>query len=96
MAIRKREWTTGKGERKVAWVVDYKDQHGKRRLKTFQRKKDAEAWWGGQAGYEVAQGILHRLRRVRLGTFALAHQFQQQIALETMSALQHGKPYDPV
>lgn len=57
MAIRKREWSTRIGERKVAWVVDYKDQHGKRRLKTFERKRDADAWWSGQAGYEVAQGV---------------------------------------
>lgn len=55
MAIRKRTWTNAQGE-KVAWVVDYKDQHGKRRLKTFQRKKDAEKWWS-EANYEVAHGI---------------------------------------
>jgi len=56
MAIRKRTWTNAGGEQ-TAWVVDYKDQNGKRRLKTFARKKDADAWWSGQAGYEVAQGI---------------------------------------
>jgi integrase len=28
---------------KEAWVVDYRDQHGERHLKTFTRKKDAEA-----------------------------------------------------
>ena len=56
MAIRKRVWTSGKGEQ-VAWVVDYKDQRGKRRLKTFKKKKDATAWWEGQAAYEVKQGI---------------------------------------
>ena len=56
MSIRKRTWANAKGEQ-VAWVVDYKDQNGKRRLKTFDRKKDAEAWWSGQGGYEVAQGI---------------------------------------
>ncbi|HUS95288.1 MAG TPA: tyrosine-type recombinase/integrase [Hyphomicrobiaceae bacterium] len=56
MAIRKRVWWNASGEQ-TAWVVDYKDQHGKRRLKTFKRKKEADAWWSGQAGYEVAQGI---------------------------------------
>jgi integrase len=55
MAIRKRVWTSGKGEQ-TAWVVDYKDQKGKRRLKTFEKKKDATAWWEGQAAYEVKQG----------------------------------------
>ena len=56
MAIRKRTWSNAKGEQ-VAWVVDYKDQPGTRRLKNFDRKRDAENWWNGQAGYEVAQGI---------------------------------------
>lgn len=55
MAIRKRTWSNAKGEQ-VAWVVDYKDQHGKRRLRTFARKREAEQWWSGRAGYEVAQG----------------------------------------
>lgn len=56
MSIRKRTWTNASGE-KTAWVVDYRDQNGKRRQKTFKRKKDADRWWSGQAGYEVAQGI---------------------------------------
>ena len=41
MSIRKRSWTTAKGEQKEAWVVDYADSSGKRRLKTFERKKEA-------------------------------------------------------
>lgn len=44
MSVRKREWTTSKGEAKQAWVVDYADQEGIRRLKTFSKKKDADAW----------------------------------------------------
>ncbi len=43
MAIRKRTWTSGVTER-TAWVVDYQDQHGKRRLKTFKTKKAADSW----------------------------------------------------
>ena len=40
MAIRKRRWTTEKsGERREAWVVDYFDQAGKRRLKTSEPKE---------------------------------------------------------
>ncbi|WP_182422315.1 site-specific integrase [Aureimonas sp. ME7] len=42
MSVRKRAWTTPKGEAKTAWVVDYTDTTGKRRLKTFQRKKEAD------------------------------------------------------
>src|SRR5690606_34951845 len=40
MSVRKRTWTTGKGE-KSAWVVDYVDTKGKRRLKSFKLKKEA-------------------------------------------------------
>ena len=44
MSVRKRTWKTGKGLDKEAWVVDYVDQQGVRRLKTFTKKKDADAW----------------------------------------------------
>jgi integrase len=43
MSVRKRSWKTPKGEGKEAWVVDYVDQHGDRHIKTFARKKDADA-----------------------------------------------------
>jgi len=42
-SIRKRIWTSG-GVENTAWVVDYKDQEGKRRLKTFTKKKEADAY----------------------------------------------------
>ena len=41
MSIRKRTWTSRKGKQE-AWIVDYTDQHGKRRHKTFAKKKDAD------------------------------------------------------
>jgi integrase len=44
MSVRKREWITRTGEAREAWVVDYVDQGGNRRLKTFNRKKDADAY----------------------------------------------------
>ena len=53
-SIRKRTWTT-KGTEQTAWVVDYKDQSGKRALKTFATKKDAEAW-SVSALHEVSLG----------------------------------------
>lgn len=40
-SVRKREWTH-KGEKKTAWIVSYTDQGGKRRIKTFDKKKDAD------------------------------------------------------
>lgn len=42
MSVRKREWTTNKGEIKSAWLVAYKDGNGKRCQKTFKKKKDAD------------------------------------------------------
>jgi integrase len=55
MSVRKREWTTAKGEAKTAWVVDYFDGAGKRRLKTFAKKKEADAF-SATARVEVAAG----------------------------------------
>src|SRR5688500_16943097 len=43
MSVRKRTWTTSKGEIKTAWVLNYTDGAGKRRLKTFDTKKEASA-----------------------------------------------------
>jgi hypothetical protein len=35
-------WTTARGEKKEAWVVDYW-HNGKRHIETYDRKKDADA-----------------------------------------------------
>ena len=43
MSVRKRTWKSPNGEPKEAWVVDYVDQHGDRHLKTFAKKRDADA-----------------------------------------------------
>jgi len=56
MSVRKRLWTTGKGEERVAWVVDYFDGKGIRRLKTFERKKDADAF-ASKTHVEVREGV---------------------------------------
>lgn len=55
MAIRKRAWIAPDGTPKQAWLVDYRDQAGKRRSKQFARKKEAEAY-ADQARQEVRQG----------------------------------------
>src|SRR5262245_49130982 len=55
MSIRKRTWKTAQGEAKEGWVVDYADQHGKRHIKTFARKKDADAY-AAQVGVDVRAG----------------------------------------
>jgi integrase len=55
MAVRKRTWTTSKGEKREAWIADYVDQSGVRRLKTFERKKEADAF-AVTATVEVREG----------------------------------------
>lgn len=55
MSVRKRTWRTAKGEEKTAWVVDYVDRKGTRRLKTFAKKKDADSF-AATASVEVREG----------------------------------------
>jgi integrase len=43
VSVRKRTWNSPSGEPKEAWVVDYVDQHGERHIKTFAKKRDADA-----------------------------------------------------
>lgn len=54
--VRKRSWTTPKGERKEAWRVRYVDQHGKSRTRQFDLKRDADAFRIKAEG-EVAAGV---------------------------------------
>ncbi|MEY9782298.1 tyrosine-type recombinase/integrase [Sinorhizobium fredii] len=56
MSVRKRTWTTPKGVEKSAWVVDYVDTKGKRRLKTFAKKKEADQF-ATTASVEVRDGV---------------------------------------
>ena len=42
-SVAKREWTHN-GETKTAWVVRYTDHGGNRRMKTFEKKKDADKY----------------------------------------------------
>ncbi|MDW9537148.1 tyrosine-type recombinase/integrase [Sinorhizobium meliloti] len=56
MSVRKRNWITPKGVEKSAWVVDYFDMAGKRRLKTFTKKKDADTF-AATAKVEVREGV---------------------------------------
>jgi integrase len=56
MSVRKRAWKTDRGESREAWVVDYSDQLGHRHLKTFARKRDADAYHA-QVTVDVGAGI---------------------------------------
>jgi integrase len=55
MSVRKREWTTPSGELRTAWVVDY-TAGKKRRLKTFARKREADAYHA-KVATDVRAGI---------------------------------------
>jgi integrase len=55
MSVRRRSWISPAGEPKEAWVVDYRDQHGHRHIKTFDRKKDADAYHA-QVAVDVRAG----------------------------------------
>src|SRR5262245_54008754 len=56
LSVRKRSWTTRSGEAKEAWIIDYTDQNGDRHIKTFPRKKDADAYHS-RVAVDVTAGI---------------------------------------
>jgi integrase len=56
MSIRRRKWKAASGEIRESWVVDYFDGAGKRRLKTFAKKKDADAF-ASTSKVEIRQGV---------------------------------------
>jgi integrase len=56
MSVKERKWTTKQGETKSAWVVRYADGSGKWRLKTFDRKRDADAY-EAQTKVDVRKGV---------------------------------------
>jgi integrase len=54
-SVRKRTWRSG-GQEKTAWVVDYFDQQGRRRLKTCRTKKEADQYLT-TCQWEIRQGV---------------------------------------
>jgi integrase len=56
MSVRKRTWHNRDGSEGEAWVVNYTDQGGTRRLKSFDRKKDADAF-AGAVSVDIRAGI---------------------------------------
>jgi integrase len=44
MSVRKRTWKNRDGSQGEAWIVNYTDQGGTRRMKSFDRKRDADAF----------------------------------------------------
>jgi integrase len=56
MSVRKRIWTNGDGSRGEAWIAEYTDFEGKRRIRTFETKRAADAFHATVAG-ELRTGI---------------------------------------
>jgi integrase len=56
MTVRKRTWTNRDGSQSESWVVAYTDQAGRRRLKSFDKKREADSYQVGLSG-ELRSGI---------------------------------------
>jgi integrase len=56
MSVRKRIWTNSDGSQSEAWIAEYTDFDGKRRIRTFEKKRDADAFHASVAG-ELRSGI---------------------------------------
>jgi integrase len=56
MTVRKRAWTNRDGSQGESWVVAYTDQAGKRRLKSFDKKREADSYQVGLGG-ELRSGV---------------------------------------
>jgi integrase len=56
MSVRKRSWTNRDGSKSQAWIAEYTDHEGKRRLRTFEKKEEAVAFHASVAG-ELRSGI---------------------------------------
>lgn len=63
-SIRKRQWVTKSGKTGEGFVVDYRSADGKRHVKTFRRKNDAQRWLAehhsaiNQGKFGVASGSI--------------------------------------
>jgi len=62
MSVRKRTWRNRDGSQGEAWVVAYTDQGGTRRIKSFGRKRDADAFHA-TVGLHVPDSSEHHGRR---------------------------------
>ena len=54
--VRRRKWTSKKGQRKEAWVVSYSDRDGDRHIRTFDRKRGADDF-AASVHVDVGQGV---------------------------------------
>ena len=84
MSVRKRKWTTRSGEAKEAWIVDYTDQDGDRCIKTFTRKKEADAH-AQQVGVDIRAGT-HTSVSKSITVAQAAQDWIKSVALEKREA----------
>ena len=80
-SIRKRTWLSG-GREKVAWVLDYHDQSGKRHIKTFRREKDAKDYQATVL-HEVKEGT-HTAPSASITVTKAADQWLEKSELEKL------------
>jgi integrase len=80
MSVRKRIWTTAKGEKKEAWIVDYIDQDGERHIQTFSRKREADECHA-TVKVEVRDGI-HTAQNKSITVAEAAEDWISYVALE--------------
>jgi integrase len=80
MSVRKRKWTTSRGEAKEAWIVDYTDGQGHRHIETFERKKEADARHA-EVTVEVERGI-HTAKGRSITIAAAAEDWIKFVTLE--------------
>ena len=83
MSVRKRTWKTRAGESKEAWIVDYA-QDGERHIKTFARKKEADAY-AQQVGVDIRAGV-HTPVSKSITVAQAAEDWIKSIALEGREA----------
>jgi integrase len=83
MSVRKRTWKTRTGESKEAWIVDYA-QDGERHIKTFARKKEADAY-AQQIGVDIRAGV-HTPVSKSITVAQAAEDWIKSIALEGREA----------
>jgi integrase len=92
MSVRKREWTTRKGEAKEAWIVDY-SANGSRHIETFERKKDADAFHD-KVRNDVREGI-HTARSKSITVLEAAENWLKHVEREgrERSTLDHYRQH---
>jgi integrase len=56
MSVRKRSWRNADGSQGEAWIAAYTDHEGKRRIRSFEKKREAEAFHA-TVGTELRSGI---------------------------------------